>query len=164
MDLSLILHDNFNTMSQPLFINNSITIHAPAEKVWDALVNPEQTKKYMFGCEAVSDFKPGSPLTWEGTFGGQHMIAVKGHIVAIEAGKLLEYTVIDPNNPGIPDIPENYLTVTYKIEGNGSRSTLSVRQGDYATVADGQKRYTDSYNNGEGWNPILVQIKAICES
>jgi hypothetical protein len=30
-------------------------------------------------------------------------------------------------------------------------------------VADGQKRYEDSYNGGEGWNPILVQIKALAE-
>lgn len=49
-------------MSQPLQIQNTITIASPASKVWDALVNPEQTKKYMFGCETVSDWKPGSHL------------------------------------------------------------------------------------------------------
>ncbi len=32
-------------MSKPLIVENSITINAPAGKVWDALVNPEQTKK-----------------------------------------------------------------------------------------------------------------------
>lgn len=46
----------------PLFIKNTITINAPITKVWDALINPEQTKKYMFGCEAVSDWKVGSSL------------------------------------------------------------------------------------------------------
>ena len=47
---------------ESLFVKNIININAPALKVWDALVNPEQTKKYMFGCETVSDWKPGSPL------------------------------------------------------------------------------------------------------
>lgn len=36
--------------------------------------------------------------------------------------------------------------------------------GSYATVADGEKRYQDSYNSGEGWrNPILVEIKKVFE-
>lgn len=60
-------------MNNPLIITNSITINAPAEKVWDALVNPEQTKKYMFGCEAVSDWKPGSELLWKGNYEGNDM-------------------------------------------------------------------------------------------
>lgn len=33
-------------MQKPLIVKNSITINAPASKVWDALTNPEQTKKY----------------------------------------------------------------------------------------------------------------------
>jgi carbon monoxide dehydrogenase subunit G len=32
-------------MSTPLIIKDSISIKAPKAKVWDALVNPEQTKK-----------------------------------------------------------------------------------------------------------------------
>jgi hypothetical protein len=41
---------------------------------------------------------------------------------------------------------------------------LKVAQGDYSTVADGEKRFKDSSNNGEGWNPILVEIKKLVES
>lgn len=152
-----------SVMTTPLFINNTVTINAPAGKVWDVLTLPEHTKKYMFGCEALSDYKPGSPLTWEGTFGGQHMVAVKGHVVDIKPGEYLAYTVIDPNNASMADVPENYLTVTYTLTEKDGATVLDVSQGDYATVADGEKRYKDSYNNGEGWNPILVQIKAIAE-
>lgn len=74
-------------MSKPLIITNSITINAPAEKVWDALINPEQTKKYMFGCETVSDWKPGSELLWKGHYEGNDMVFVKGKIVAINLEK-----------------------------------------------------------------------------
>lgn len=150
-------------MSQPLMITNNISINAPASTVWDALVNPAQTKKYMFGCETVSDWKKGSELLWRGEYEGKAMVFVKGQIVKIEPGKLLVYTVIDPNNPSIPDIPENYLTVTYLLKEENGATVLTVTQGDYSTVAEGEKRYKDSYNNGEGWNPILVQIKKLVE-
>lgn len=147
-----------------LFVENTITIKAPAATVWDLLVNPQQTKKYMFGCETVSDWKVGSPLLWKGVYEGNEMVFVKGDIVAIEPGKLLVYTVIDPNSTTIPDVPENYLTVTYALAEDNGQTVLTVSQGDFATVADGEKRYKETYNNGDGWNPILVQIKALAEA
>lgn len=147
-----------------LVVENTITIKASAATVWDLLVNPQQTKKYMFGCETVSDWKAGSSLLWKGVYEGNEMVFVKGDIVAIEPGKLLVYTVIDPNSTTIPDIPENYLTVTYALAEDNGQTVLTVSQGDFATVADGERRYNETYNNGDGWNPILVQIKALAEA
>lgn len=149
-------------MNQPLVVKSSISIDAPAAKVWDALTNPATTKKYMFGCEALSDWKPGSPLIWKGVFNNVEMVAVKGDIVRIEPNRLLVYTVIDPNNPAIPDIPGNYLTVTCELSEEGGRTLLTVSQGDYNTVAQGAIRYQHSVNGG-GWDPLLTQIKALVE-
>jgi uncharacterized protein YndB with AHSA1/START domain len=154
---------NLINMDGQLIVKNSIIINASAEKVWDALINPKQTKKYMFGCETVSDWKPGSTLLWKGNYEGKEMIFVKGNIVSIEPGKYLAYTVIDPNNSAMEDIPENYLTVTYSLTNENGQTLLTVTQGDYAKVAGSEKRYKEAYNNGEGWNPILVQIKKIVE-
>ncbi len=144
-------------------VTSVIMIDAPAAKVWDALTNPEQTKKYMFGCETVSDWQQGSELLWRGHYEGQDVVFVKGSIERIEPNEHLAYTVIDPLNPAIADIPENYLTVTYDLKEENGQTVLTVTQGDYNTVADGEKRYQDAYNNGEGWNPILVQVKKIAE-
>jgi uncharacterized protein YndB with AHSA1/START domain len=150
-------------MAQPLIVTNTISIQAPAAKVWDALTNPEQTKKYMFGCEALSDWQPGSSLIWKGTFNGVEMIAVKGDVVSIDPGRSLVYTVIDPNNPAIPDLPENYLTVTCRLTEENGQTLLETSQGDYSAVADGPARYKHTVDGG-GWDPILTQIKALCES
>ncbi len=150
-------------MSEQLIVKNSITINATSSKVWDALINPEQTKKYMFGCETVSDWKPGSSLLRRLSYEGKEMVAVKGNIVNIEPEKFLAYTTIDPNS-AIEDIPENYLTVTYSLSEENGQTILTVTQGDYTTVADGERRYKEAYNNGEGWNPILVEIKKIVEA
>ena len=146
-----------------LFIKNSITINAPASKVWNALVNPDQTKKYMFGCEAISDWHVGSSLIWKGQHEGKDMVFVKGSVADIQPERFLAYTVFDPFST-IEDIPENYLTVTYELNPENGTTALTVTQGDYSTVADGERRFKDSSNNGEGWNPILVEIKKLVES
>lgn len=150
-------------MSTPRIITNTITINAPAATVWKALTDPSETKKYMFGCETISDWQPGSALLWQGEWDGRKMIFVKGNIVRITPGKHLSYTVFDPNNTTIPDIAENYLTVTYDLVEEGAATQLTVTQGDYNKVADGERRYNESYNGGEGWNPILAKIKAQVE-
>lgn len=143
-------------------VTNKIAIHASPEEVWDALVNPAKTKVYMFGCETVSDWKVGSELLWRGHYEGKDTVFVKGKILAIEPPIKLVYTVIDPF-ASYPDIPENYLNVTYTLEQQGEDTILTVRQDGFETVAEGEKRYQDVSNKGEGWNPILVQIKALVE-
>lgn len=148
-------------MAKQLIVKSSIELNAPGSKVWDALTNPQQTKKYMFGCETVSDWKVGSPLLWRGTYEGKEMVFVKGNIVDIKSRKFLTYTTIDPNS-GIADIPENYLTVTYELTTEKGKTILTVTQGDYATVGDGEKRYNETVQGG-GWDPILKEIKKLVE-
>ena len=116
----------------------------------------------MFGCETVSDWKQGSSLEWKGEYEGKEMVFVKGHIVDIKPGKFLAYTTIDPNS-AIDDVSENYLTVTYDLTTENGQTVLTVTQGDYNKVAEGERRYQEAYNSGEGWNPILVQIKELVE-
>ena len=42
-------------MTIPRFIESSIHIDAPASRVWKVLTDAEYTRRYMFGCEIVSD-------------------------------------------------------------------------------------------------------------
>lgn len=151
-------------MPKELYVNNEISINAPISKVWDILTNPEQTKKYMFGCETVSDWNPGSPLLWKGIWEEKEMVFVKGNIKKIEKEKHLSYTTFDPNNPSLVDKPENYTTVTYDLSESDGKTLLKVTQGDFAKVDDGERRFNEANNNGEGWNPILIEIKKLAES
>ena len=150
-------------MSNPLIVKDTITIKRSAPAVWDMLTNPAQTKRYMFGCEALSDWKPGSPLLWKGNFNGVELVAVKGIVKKIDPPRLLVYTAIDPNNSAIPDIADNYLTVTCELEEEEGATRLTISQGDYNTVADGANRYNHTVSGG-GWAPLLVEIKKLVES
>lgn len=146
-----------------LFVKNEIRIKASAKKVWDALVNPDQTEKYMFGCRTVSDWKVGSPLLWRGKYEGNEMDFVSGFVLEIVPEHLLKYSVIDPNAT-YALTPENHLQVTYHVEAFGNESLLTVVQDGFETAEEGMKRYQEVYNNGEGWAPILVTIKAMLET
>lgn len=148
-------------MANQLIIQNSITINASRSIVWDALVNPELTKKYMFGCEAISDWNVGSPLLWRGIHDGQEMVFVEGTLLAIEPERFLAYTTIDPNSD-TENTLENHLTVTYSLSGEHGQTDLTVTQGDYAVVADGERRYQETMDEG-GWSSVLLSIKTMID-
>ena len=157
-------YSNPTNMSTGKYIENTIRIDAPQSEVWDALINPEKTKIYMFGCVAQSSWQVGDALLWNGNYEGNEMTFVKGFIISIDPGKRLEYSTFDPNST-LEDIPENYLNVVYVLESIDTHTTqFTVTQGDYSSVADGERRYQESYNDGLGWSPILEAIKALCEA
>jgi uncharacterized protein YndB with AHSA1/START domain len=142
------------------FIRHTLDVDAPVTTLWKILTENEYIQQYMFGCIAETDWKPGSPLLWKGAADGK--LYVKGIVVSIDAPHHLAYTIIDPNNPTIPDIPGNYLTVTYTLKERGDQAaTLEIAQGDYSTVANGQQRYDDSAGAGDF---ILQSIKKLAEA
>ena len=149
-------------MKEPMIVENTIKIQAPIARVWDALVNPDMTAIYMFGCRTVSDWTPGSLLLWEGQYEGKNMVFVKGYVKEIKPPSLLVYTVFDPNST-MEDIPENYLRVTYRLQEEGDQTVLTVTQDGFENAARGEERFHEVSNNGEGWNPILKSIADLLE-
>lgn len=143
-------------------VTNTILINAPIETVWAVLTESTYTKIYMFGCETISDWKVGSPLIWKMQHEGKDFIPVKGEVLEITKPTLLKYSVIDPN-ASYPDIPENYLKVTYSLEEDKNQTKLTITQDGFENAAEGEKRFKDVNNNGEGWMPILVQMKDLAE-
>lgn len=149
-------------MSERKFIESEVVINSTMEKVWDALTNPNKTKQYMFGCEIISDLQAGSPILWQGEVEGEMIVFVKGHVVDVTPGRMLAYTTFDPQSE-VPDVPENYLTVTYKLSDYESGVLLNVTQGDYNLVHDGEARFNDAEQGG-GWYGLLLAIKEMVES
>jgi uncharacterized protein YndB with AHSA1/START domain len=150
---------DISKMQSELIVRKSIRLKADSAKVWEALTNPELTKQYMFGCEALSDWKPGSTLLWKGQVKGEDKIFVKGNIVSIEPRKKLQYTTFGPDS-GLKDEPSNYLTVTLELTPKGSETELVVTQGDFSTVENGEERYKHSLGN---WDYTLDGLKKVVE-
>jgi len=60
----------------------------------------------MFGTNAVSDWKEGSPIVWKGEWMGKKY-EDRGVILKLEPGNMIQYSHFSPLT-GQPDLPENY--------------------------------------------------------
>ncbi len=140
-----------------LVVKKSIEINSTPSKVWEIITNPAYTKQYMFGCELLSDWKIGSSVIWKGSADGK--VYVKGNLLKIEPNKFLQFTVFDPNM-GIEDMPSNYATVTYELSSETNHTKLSVSQGDFAGMAEGEKRYSET---NAGWDMVFPKMKELAE-
>ena len=130
-------------------------IDAPPEKVWRALTDPQLIKKYMFGSEVRTDWKPGSPITWQGEFEGRKYMD-KGEIIAVEPGRRLEITHFSPLT-GQPDVPENYHTLTWTLVPSGTQTVLTLMQ-------DNNDSAQAAAHSQEMWHSLLASAKAAAES
>ena len=63
-----------------------IEINASKENVWHALTDPEMIKQYLFGTTVTTDWKVGSPITYQGEWEGKKY-EDKGKILEFEKEK-----------------------------------------------------------------------------
>jgi len=133
----------------------TVTIDAPRERVWKALVTPSQIKTYMFGTTVESDFRPDSPITWKGEWKGKHY-EDKGRILDARPGELLRYTHFSPL-AGLPDKPENYHVVTIELGGEGAATRITLSQDNNPSD---QARQESEKN----WTAMLNGLKRLLET
>ncbi len=137
-----------------LIAQASISINAAVARVWDALVNPDIIKDYMFGTNVVSDWQVGSPIFWKGTWQGKPY-EDKGVILSLKPQQLLEYSHFSPLT-GQPDVPENYHNVTIEVAGEGRQTTVALSQDNCATEEERE-------HSAKNWLMMLEGLKKLLE-
>jgi uncharacterized protein YndB with AHSA1/START domain len=140
---------------QDLIAKANVTIDAPPNEVWSALVSPASIKQYMFGADVRTDWKEGSPITWSGEWQGKRF-QDKGKILQLKPGRMMQYTHFSPL-AGLADAPENYHTVTIELADVGGKTKVTLTQ-DNNSTKDARK---DSEKN---WNMMLQGLKKVVES
>ena len=133
----------------------STTIDAPAAKVWDALVDPAAIHEYMFGTNVESDWKQGSAITWKGEWQGR-AYEDKGEIRRIDPPRALQYTHFSPL-AGLPDVPENYHTITIELAEHGAQTEVALSQDNNPT--DEERAHSE-----KNWGMMLDGLKKFVES
>lgn len=131
-----------------------IAIRATADKVWDALTNPKLIKQYLFGTEAKSDWKAGSPITYTGMWQGKSY-EDKGTVLEAVPRKLLKSTFWS-SMAGKPDTPEHYQTVTYELSEAGGKTTVTVTQ-------DNNPNAESASHSESNWGQVLQAMKDLLE-
>jgi uncharacterized protein YndB with AHSA1/START domain len=130
-------------------------IDAPPSQVWAALTDPEQIKKYMFGSQVETDWRPGSPIVWKGEYEGKGY-EDKGEILEFEPERRLKVTHFSPLS-GQEDVPENYHTLVYELEEHGARTRVSLSQDKNPTVEAAE-------HSRANWEQMLSGLKQVVES
>lgn len=141
-------------MTNTLTLNTSISINAPKSKVWMALIDPEQVKKYFFGTILKSNWKVGSAITFSGEWEGKPYMD-KGTILEIEMEKILKYNYWSSFS-GTEDKPENYATIVYSLEEKNGETVVSILQ-------DGIKTKEARDHSEENWKMVMNNLKELLE-
>jgi uncharacterized protein YndB with AHSA1/START domain len=132
----------------------SISIAAPNNKVWDALVNPVAIRQYFFGTTVVSDWHLGSPIVWKGDWQGK-TYEDKGVILQFDPGRTIQYSHFSPLS-GLPDKPENYHTVTVKLSSSEDLTLVSLSQ-------DKNGSEEERVHSEQNWGMMLAALKKYLE-
>lgn len=141
-------------MKDKFIAKATATIHTPVSKVWQALVNPDIIKQYLFDTDVISDWKVGSPITYRREWQGKPF-EDKGKILKVEPEKLLMSTHWSPLS-GVPDIPENYHTVTYNLLDKGDSTEVTITQDNNAS--EEEKEHSE-----QNWKAVLEGMKKLLE-
>ncbi len=141
-------------MKSTFIAKAQIIISVPIANVWDALVNPEMIKQYMFGTNAVSDWKEGSPIVWRGEWEGKPY-EDKGVILKLKPERLLQYSHFSPL-AGQSDVPEHYHTVTIELSPKGTGTMLMLSQDNNSTEEERE-------HSEKNWGMMLTGLKKFLE-
>ena len=141
-------------MGQDLRTEESITIDAPIEKVWEALTTPELIKRWFFGVDTETDWKEGSPIVHRGEYQGQPY-EDKGTILQIDPPRLLVHSHWSPAS-GVADAPENYERVSWELTEREGETELTVRE---SNLASEEAKATSERN----WRMVLEGLKGLLE-
>jgi uncharacterized protein YndB with AHSA1/START domain len=132
----------------------SILLNSPVGKVWQALIDPEQIKQYLFGTQATSDWKKGSPITYIGEWEGRQY-EDKGRVIEIVPNKLL-HTTYWSSMSGKEDKPENYNNVIYKVDAEDGQTKVTITQ-------DNIKDEAEKAHMIQNWTTVLQSMKKLLE-
>jgi uncharacterized protein YndB with AHSA1/START domain len=141
-------------MKEVLMTKNSITINAPAAKVWAALTKPDQIKQWFFGVDTQTDWRVGSPIVHKGEYQGK-AYEDKGKIIAFEPQKRLTHSHWSPVS-GLPDAPENYQNVTYSLDAHDGKTELTVTE---VNLPSEEGKATSE----KSWTMVLEALKKMLE-
>lgn len=137
-------------------IVEEITIHAPAERVFEALTNPAQRTAW-WGAEGrfqatqmQSDLRPGGAWIMRGTGTGGRPFTIRGHYHEIDRPRLLVFT-------WLPDWQENASESLVRFDLDEKNGVTTVRLTHSGLVTENARA------SDRGWPQILGWLQAYSE-
>ena len=128
-------------------------IKTTAERLWEALTEPEFTRQYWMGTRQESEWTPGS--SWKLYF-EDGKLADSGEVVEIERPKRL---VLKWRNEFRPDLTEEgYSRATMELEPVGELVKLTVTH----EMPVAKSKFIEAVSSG--WPMLLSSLKSLLET
>ena len=135
--------------------DSTVTILAPAKKVWLALTSPDLVKQWQYGSDLLTTWEVGTPIVFRNDWNGQ-VFEQKGTVLEYSPESRLKYSLFVPR-PDLQDIPEHHFFMIYELaEGDGITSLL-VRQ------EDPRPSLPDESSGGGDAPDVLSTLKELVE-
>lgn len=131
-----------------------VDISASPAQVWQALTDPEQIRRYLFGARVDTTWEPGDPITWAGQIGERSYVD-HGEVVEVTPEQRLVVTHFSPLS-GQEDSPENYHRLCWELSDQGDHTHLRLEQDNNAT-ADA------AAESEQNWETVVRGLKDLVE-
>ena len=132
----------------------SVLVEAPRNRVWKALTDPEIVKQYFLGTNVTTTWREGDPVTFAGEWKGKRY-EDKGIVLENRHQELLRITHYSPLT-GLPDEPENYHTVEYRLDESADGTRVTITQGN-------NKSDSEAEESAKLWDMVLGNLKELLE-
>ena len=155
VDLKIDLEEDTMAMTDPRPAQvYTVYIRAPREKVWEAITRPEFTRRYFFGSQPQTTWKPGDRLLW--TEANTERELVDGEVIEYDRPRRLVHSWIVKYDEDLT--PEGPSRVTWELEETEGVTKLTAIHDDFAK---GSKVYE---NVAGGWPLVLSGLKTLVET
>ena len=137
-------------------MTKTVTIAAPASRVWQALTDPEIMKKWMFDTEIhiITDWQVGGPIVIRGNFNGKDF-ENNGTVLRFEPEELLQYSHLSSSSR-LPDLPKNHSVLEFKLAPSENQTSLTLTLSNFPT--ESIYKHLAFY-----WNVTLEVLKRLIE-
>lgn len=132
----------------------SVLVEAPRNRVWKALTDPGIVKQYFLGTNVTTTWREGDPVTFAGEWKGK-IYEDKGIVLENRHEELLRITHYSPLT-GLPDVPENYHIVEYRLEEKPEGTEVTITQGN-------NKSDSEAEESAKLWEMVLGNLKELLE-
>jgi uncharacterized protein YndB with AHSA1/START domain len=115
-------------------VERTVSINAPASKVWEYLTNPHLMKQWMgepeMNLEITTDWVVGKPILIKGF---HHVnFENKGTILQYDPLKIIQYSHLSSISR-LPDIQDNYSIITFTITPFNEMTLLEIHVENFPT-------------------------------
>jgi uncharacterized protein YndB with AHSA1/START domain len=128
-------------------------IRTTPEKLWQALLDPDFTRRYWFETWQESAWKPGSP--WQVMVPGDRVI-VSGEILEIDKPRKLVVTWRNEKKPEVRE--EGHARLTYELEKQGDSVKLTILH----EIDKPESKLIAEISGG--WPQVLASLKSLLET